>query len=100
MSEKALEFLSQTEFKKGIVGNIPSDVKVAHKFGERTYLSSTGTLVYKELHDCGIVYASNNPYVLCVMTRGNDFEKLEDLIQSISQTAYETLSSNISATGK
>lgn len=34
-SNKALDILSQTQFKDGLVAGVPSNVVVAHKFGER-----------------------------------------------------------------
>ncbi len=40
MSEKALELLSRSEFNDGIPKNLPKDIKVSHKFGERGYLNS------------------------------------------------------------
>ncbi|PIS15782.1 hypothetical protein COT62_01860 [Candidatus Roizmanbacteria bacterium CG09_land_8_20_14_0_10_41_9] len=90
MSEKALEFLSQVEFKEGIVAGVPRDVVVSHKFGERGTADSN-TL---QLHDCGIVYYPSNPYLLCVMTRGSDFEKLKEVIKTISATIYREIKKN------
>ena len=55
MSEKALEYLSHSNFSKGLLGKLPADVVVAHKFGERG-LADSNT---KQLHDCGIIYNSN-----------------------------------------
>ncbi len=91
MSEKALGLLTQASFDKGITAGVPSDIKVAHKFGERTYASQVGTLISRELHECGIVYAPSKPYLLCVMTKGSDFTKSEDLIASISNIVYNTV---------
>jgi beta-lactamase class A len=88
VSESALEMLSRATFSKGIVAGIPSGITVAHKFGERTN-SSGDESARRELHDCGIVYIPNNPYLLCVMTRGKDFDSLSALIAEISKAAYE-----------
>jgi len=85
-----LEFLSQVEFKEGIVAGVPRDVVVSHKFGERGTADSN-TL---QLHDCGIVYYPSNPYLLCVMTRGSDFEKLKEVIKTISATIYREIKKN------
>jgi beta-lactamase class A len=87
-SEKLLTWLSQTEYKAGLVAGVPESVKVAHKFGERLYANNV-----KELHDCGIIYFPENPYLLCVMTRGTDFAELERLISEISKTVYEEVNS-------
>lgn len=82
MSDKALEVLSRSEFKDGITVGIPSNVKVAHKFGEQ----KNGT--EQQLHDCGIVYYPPNPYIICVMTRGRDIADLERVIQTVSKDIY------------
>lgn len=84
MSEKALEILSKSTFKKGLPAGIPADVTVAHKFGERGFADSQ----IKQLHDCGIVYKQGNPYILCVMTRGNDFDELSKVISGVSSLVY------------
>jgi len=83
MSEKALAFLSRSEYAGGMRAGIPRDVPFAHKFGERVLAAS------HQLHDCGIVYKENSPYLLCVMTRGRTFPELEKVIRSISQAVYQ-----------
>lgn len=84
ISEQALKLLTETTFTNGIVSGVPRNIMVAHKFGERAFQDSG----IKQLHDCGIVYFPNNPYILCVMTRGNSFKNLEEVIKNISQTTY------------
>lgn len=84
-SEKALELLSRIKFKRGIVATIPNNIIVAHKFGERTYDG------IKQLHDCGIVYYPNRPYLLCIMTKGDNFDNLEKTIQDISELLYKDI---------
>jgi beta-lactamase class A len=83
-SEEVLKLLSKTEFKAGIVAGVPSDVVVAHKFGERSFEDSN----IVQLHDCGIVYVPNHPYLFCVMTRGTDFTNLAEVIADLSHLAY------------
>lgn len=88
-SEKALELLTRNKPFKGIVAGVPAGVTVAQKFGERGLMTGTGGVVGRELHDCGIVYDSDDPYLLCVMTKGStSFEKLTDVIQKISGIVY------------
>jgi beta-lactamase class A len=87
-SEKALELLAGPDFPQGIQATVPSSVAVANKFGERTVVTPQGAVLDRELHDCGIVYAPKGPYILCVMTRGKDFQQLVDVIQSISRFIY------------
>lgn len=82
MSEKFVGMMLQTTFDKGLVQGLPPEVKVAHKFGE---MERDGTV---QLHDCGIVYYPDNPYVLCVMTRGQDYSQLEKVIGEVSRMVY------------
>jgi beta-lactamase class A len=84
MSERALAVLAESEFRNGIVEGVPATVPVAHKFGEHRD-EAAGRV---ELHDCGIVYVPQHPYVLCVMTRGRSFEYLDDAIASTSRVVY------------
>ena len=89
LSEEALDMLAKSDFDKGIVQGLPVGIQVAHKFGEREDLPNGE----KQLHDCGIVYYSNNPYLLCVMTRGKDFDKLSSFIGLISEMVYKEFDS-------
>lgn len=89
MSEKLLEILSNTEYKDGLVKGVPSNIKVAHKFGERVINN-----VY-QLHDCGIVYYPKNPYLLCVMTKGNNFTNQQRVISELSDFIYKEVDKNI-----
>ncbi len=89
-SEEALSILSKTSFKSALVAGVPSDIVVAHKYGERVDTDANGTVTAVELHDCGIVYAEN-PYQICVMTRGSSEKSQQDLaavIKDISTIAY------------
>ena len=91
LSERALSLLSKTTFTQGIVAGVPAGTVVSHKFGERTLVSETGVVSARELHDCGIVYKNNDPYFLCVMTRGSDFPKLQKIIADISRMTYNEI---------
>jgi len=90
MSEKALKMLSQTKFNDGIPAKLPKNIQISHKFGERGLPNSN----LKQLHDCGIVYLPNAPYLLCIMTKGSDFNKLIKVIADISEIVYKHLSEN------
>jgi beta-lactamase class A len=83
-SEYALELLTQSTFADGIIRSIPTDISVAHKFGENTFTDSDG--VHKaQLHECGIVYR-DEPYLLCVMTEGTSQDTLPNVIQTLTKT--------------
>ncbi len=81
-SEYALSLLTRSDFEYGIRGGIPPDVKVASKFGEKADRNDY------QLHDCGIVYFKNQPYMLGVMTKGKDYNNMAHAIQHISADIY------------
>lgn len=87
-SEYALKLLSESSFEQGIKKGVPLDIAVSHKFGER---KTSGDL--QQFHDCGIVYYPGHPYLLCVMTRGNEVTKLIDSIYKTSEFVYEKIDS-------
>lgn len=91
-SEKALKILSQADFKDGIVAGVPNGTVVAQKFGENVDSSNASALEIT-LSNCGIVYHSTDPYILCVMTKGKDLSVLEKAIVSVSQTTWNTVNS-------
>lgn len=82
-SNKSLKLLSETDFNQGISNAIPKDILIAHKFGERQIGEK------RQLHDCGIVYYPGHPYLLCIMTRGNNFTQQEKVLQDISRMIYD-----------
>ncbi len=84
-SELALGILNSVEFRDGLVAGVAEGVAVAHKFGERGDLSN-GVM---QFHDCGIVYYPQHPYIICLMTRGGNNEKLINTIKEISKIIYD-----------
>lgn len=88
MSEKALELLSRVAYNDGIPAKLPKNIPIAHKFGERVEKG----VKMKQLHDCGIVYLPNMPYLICVMTQGEEFDVLASAIADISEIVYNNLS--------
>ncbi len=90
-SEKALELMSKADFPQGIRGGVPSNLQVAEKFGERTFVDPLGAAIGYELHDCGLIYGANT-YLLCVMTRGSaisNYDQLAGEIRDISKLVYD-----------
>lgn len=83
MSNKALDLLAQSEFKDGIEAGVPKEIKVAHKFGERNNGKN------QQLHDCGIIYFPDNPYILCVLTKGKSLEDLIPIVRHVSEMVYK-----------
>ncbi len=88
-SQQALTLLTKTDFNKGLATGLPPNTLVAHKFGEHTYALADRTPVSHELHDCGIIYYPNDPYLLCVMTKGQNFSDLEKVVGDISKMIYD-----------
>ncbi len=82
-SEYAISMLAECDFKYGIVKELPPSVIVAHKFGE------AGTKQIPELHETAIIYLDKKPYLLTVMTRGQDVRKQADAIAHISRMVYD-----------
>lgn len=92
-SEEALRLLSDSDYNDGIKKFLPKWIVVSHKFWERKIIAPNGTI--DQLHDCGIVYYTKYPYLLCIMTKGD--KKLHDLapiIQNTSKIIYEEVSGN------
>lgn len=90
-SQKALELLADVQYKDGIVAGVPGGITVAHKFGVKSIPATKTTTATSELHDCGIVYYPEHPYLLCVMTRGKDFGSLQNDLAEISRTTYQAI---------
>lgn len=87
-SEFAISLLSQSDFKSGLVSGLPSSIKIAHKFGEE------GNQGMEELHDSGIVYLNDSPYIITIMTKGPDKKKLAPVIAEFSKMVFDYMSKN------
>ena len=86
-SELAADLLTNCDFKLGLVGGIPTNVEIAHKFGE------AGDDNIHELHESGIVYCGAKRYEITVMTKGKNLTELPDVIKNISKIAYNKINS-------
>lgn len=85
-SEYLLSVLADSSFTQGMRAGLPPGVAVADKFGE--YRVSEDDL---RLNDCGIVYRPHDPYILCVFTKGTNFDTLAGVISTISKMVFEEL---------
>lgn len=74
--------------EQGIKGGVPAGVRVASKFGERGFDDG-----FKQLHDCGIVYYPDNPYIICIMTEGTDWDDLSEVIREVARMVYREVDS-------
>lgn len=84
-SEQALSLLDNIYFQNGLQAGVPSGIQVVNKFGEKWDGVASDE---KQLHDCGIIYYPNHPYLLCVMTRGGDFDQIASSIADLSKFVY------------
>ncbi|MFW0862095.1 MAG: serine hydrolase [Candidatus Komeilibacteria bacterium] len=93
-SEYILNILSSSTFNEGITKQLPDDITVSHKFGSKGDVYGNDSILdkYSQLHDCGIVYYPNNPYLLCVMTKGQVSGVLSEAISNISNIIFEAIS--------
>ena len=89
-SEFATELLTHCDFKNGILNGLPSNTKIAHKFGE------AGMATEQQLHESAIIYLQNKTYILTVMTRGTNPQKLPAVLSQISNVVYQAMSENTS----
>ncbi len=87
MSEKALEFMMEKNYPFAIASGIPSNIAVASKFGEVRDLGSSRASL--QFHDFGIIYYPGRPYMLSIMTKGNDYGKLMNTIKDLSQLVFK-----------
>ncbi len=85
MSVYALDILTRSTYKEGIIKGIDPSVKVAHKFGERVQDGAA------ELHEFGIVYLKNRPYLIGVMTKGKNLNQLPEIISDISKIVFDEM---------
>ena len=85
-SEFALRLLNQSDFKNGLVRDLPNNVQVAHKFGE------AGGKHQHQLHESGLIYMNYAPYLITIMTKGYAIDDLPPVISTISKMVYDDLS--------
>jgi beta-lactamase class A len=80
-SDEMIKIMLDQKFNEGIPAGLPRNARVSHKTGSITRIN----------HDAAIVYPpSRKPYVLVVLTRGIEDEKLaHKLIADISRMVYE-----------
>lgn len=85
-SQILLSYLANTPFNTKIDAGVPSGIEVAHKIG-----------VYAEgdtYSDCGIVYAPNRNYLLCVGMVGEREDIAAEFMAKISSAAYRYVINN------
>jgi beta-lactamase class A len=91
MSRKALSYLAVEDFPQGMHAAVPANIAVESKFGEQEILDTNGKVKSAQLHEVGIVLAGNHPFLLGIMTKGNDFAVQEKIIREITHDVYEEI---------
>lgn len=78
-SNELLDTLSKTKFTDGLKAGVPEDIVVSHKI-------AAFELVH---HDCGIVYAENKPYIICIMTENVTQAKANQVFRDVNKMVYD-----------
>lgn len=81
-SNEILNLMTKTKFNDMLPAGIQSNIPVAHKIG---------ILKNQEYTDCGIVYEPKRPYLLCMISAGDEAEARERM-KIVSNTIYEFVS--------
>lgn len=84
-SEYALLLLSKSAYNDGLLKYTDSTITVAHKFGER---NNNGE---QQLHEFAIYYINGDPYLLGVMTKGNDHNMLPEVLSGVSKIVFNAI---------
>lgn len=92
-SQFALSLLTKTDFPDGIRKWVPPVFEIANKFGEKIYTTPEGAKEY-QLHDCGIVYYTPYPYIVCISAKSKNTEKLRYVLWETSRIIFEEISAS------
>ena len=86
LSREMLDILHQQEFKSGIPGKLPREVRVAHKTGDISTVA----------HDAGVVYPrERKPYIIAILTEWDpDAARRSATIAAASHDVYAALTSS------
>lgn len=85
-SELILKHLDNSDFNSKISAGVPKDIPVSHKEG----ISDDA----KTYSDCGIVYAPNRHYIICVSFEGDNEQQANKFISEISKSTYDYVIKN------
>ena len=85
-SNYILEHLTRTPFSDKIVAGIPVDILASHKIGIANDKNT--------FSDCGIVYAPNRNYILCLGISGTDEKNANQFMTEISTATYDYVINN------
>ena len=93
-SNRALQMLSRSRYGQGFRKSIPAGISMAHKFGVRFNVSEMNPEFPVQLHQVAIVYHPRHPFLLSVMSKGNDINMLRSALQQCARLCYEKVNSS------
>lgn len=79
-SKKLLEYMTETTFENWLKRGVPSEIRVAHKYGRELHV----------INDAGVVYAEN-PYIVVIMTDGVIEKEADILFPELSKLVYDEM---------
>lgn len=85
-SEEILNYLANTPFNEKIAAGVPEGISVSHKIG----ISAND----ETFSDCGIIYAPNRHYLLCVGSNGGDERQANRFMADVSKAVYDYVIKN------
>ncbi len=93
LSERALRYLSKSTFRDGMASGIPSSVEIAGKHGEREIdvVKDGEKVKLYQLHEFGIIYYPKRPFLIGIMARGEDLDRLTKVNRDITRLVYEEM---------
>lgn len=86
-SNEILKIMTEAVHTDRLRAGVPEQVRMAHKIGVYEKVDAMAD-VYT---DCGIVYVSHRPYILCVMTRST-LDQAKAHIATVSKIVYDYVS--------
>ncbi len=93
-SDYAARLLARCAFAEGFRRGVPSGTQMWHKFGEWRYPGHP-----YELHEAGIIYVEDKPYLLVIATRGTDTDRQAQGIAALTRTIFQYLRQQRRSTG-
>ncbi|MBX7051097.1 MAG: class A beta-lactamase-related serine hydrolase [Flavobacteriales bacterium] len=88
-SEYAMELLSTSDFKNGMVAGLPPGMPIVHKFGEWSDGKSAS-----QFHEAGVIYFGDKAYMIIIMTDGDDNRKLPPVIADLTRKTVKYIQEN------
>jgi len=85
-AEYAANLMANCDFKEGFFKGFPPNTRMWHKFGQWK-----GKEHDPELHESGVVYIQGKPYLITIMTRGKETNKLAEGMQAICRKIFREI---------